>query len=399
MEPVLSVIIPTRDRRETLRTTIEGWIRHPSRLPFELSVVDDGSEDGTWEYLVAEAAREPRLRVSRQPHAGPAQARNRAIAEARGTYLLLGGDDVRPGKGLVDGHVAAHGLPHAPRFVLGRTEWDPERPVSPIMRHLTGFGGQQFRYSYLRDGQRLSFKYFYGSNLSLRRDELDALAEPFDAAFGGAALEDADLGYRLMGPRRDIEYRAQLLAWHDHPYDLAAFAQRQHRVGRSTAILFARHPEIAPDFGERQVIAAIESAASLRRRGEAVMSPGDVAEAERLLLASLATVEDLSHRWQERVYLDVFWYFQAKGMVEARTEATAAAPALGVLMGRALTCSLRAALRDTGCRLPADARAGLEQLCGRLERTGVAAGRHAGCLRWWITVRLRELRYALRPHA
>lgn len=374
-------------------------MRHECRVPFELAVVDDGSEDGSWEYLTARAAREPRLRVSRQPHAGPAQARNRAIAEARGTYLLLGGDDVRPGKGLVDGHVAAHDVPHPPRFVLGRTAWDPERPVTPVMRHVTGFGGQQFRYAYLRDGQRLGFKYFYGSNLSFRREELAALAEPFDPAFGGAALEDAGLGYRLMGSRRDIEYRAGLLAWHDHPYDIAGFARRQHRVGLSTAILFARHPEIGSDFGGRQVTAAIESAASLGRHGAEVMSPGDVAGAERLLLQSLATVEHLSHRWQERVYLGAFWYFQAKGMVEARAGATAAAPALGILMSRALTCSLRSALRDGGCRLPAEARAGLEQLCAQLVRAHVGESRLVRCVRWWLTVRLRELQYALRPHS
>ena len=34
-----------------------------------------------------------------------------------------------------------------------------------------------------------------------------------------------------MGSRRDIEYRAGLLAWHDHSYDVAGFAQRQYRVG------------------------------------------------------------------------------------------------------------------------------------------------------------------------
>jgi len=395
MPPVLSVIIPTRNRRKTLQRTIESWIRHECRVPFELVVVDDGSEDGTGEYLAAEAAREPRLRVSRQPHAGPAQARNRAIAEARGTYLLLGGDDIRPGEGLVDGHVAALEAPRPARFVLGRTEWDPERPVTPVMRHVTGFGAQQFRYDYLRNGQRLGFKYFYGSNLSLRRAELAALAEPFDPAFGGAALEDADLGYRLMGPRRDIEYRAGLQAWHDHPYELAGFAQRQYRVGRATAALFAKHPEIAPEFGEREVITAFESAASVRRRGDRVMSPAEVAEAEKQLLASLATVEHLGHRWQERIYLGLFWYLQAKGMVETKIPAPEIALVLGALLGRALYCPLRSALRDPGCSLPSDTRAALDGLTVRLA-SARGGGRPRGCLRWWLSIRARELSYVLR---
>ena len=395
MPPVLSVIIPTRNRRETLQRTIQAWIRHECRVPFELVVVDDGSEDGTSEYLAAEAVHEPRLRVSRQAHAGPAQARNRAIAEARGTYLLLVGDDVRPGEGFLDGHVAAHEGPRPPRFVLGRIEWDPERPVTPIMRHVTGFGGQQFRYDYLRNGQRLGFKYFYSSNLSLRRDELDALAEPFDPAFGGAALEDADLGYRLMGRGRHIEYRAGLVAWHDHPYDLAGFARRQHLVGRSTAILFAKHPGIAPEFGGQEVMAAIASATSPRRRGEGVMSPGEVEDAEAQILASLATVEHLSHPWQERIYMGLFWYFQAKGMAETRVPASEVAPVLGVLMGRAMACSLRSALRDPTCSLPSDTRATLDRLTLRLASAS-RGGRLPGCLRWWLSIRARELLYARR---
>jgi GT2 family glycosyltransferase len=395
MPPVLSVIIPTRNRQETLRRTIQAWICHECRVPFELVVVDDGSEDGTSEYLAAEAAHEARLRVSRQPHAGPAQARNRAIAAAQGTYLLLIGDDVRPGEGFLDGHVAAHEGPRPPRFVLGCIEWDPERPVTPVMRHVTGFGGQQFRFAYLRNGQRLGFKYFYSSNLSLRRDALGALAEPFDPAFGGAALEDADLGYRLMGRERHIEYRAGLVAWHDHPYDLAGFARRQHLVGRSTAILFAKHPGIAQEFGGQEVMAAIETATSPGTGEDGVMSPGEVADAEAQLLASLASVEHLSHAWQERIYMGLFWYFQAKGMAETQVPAPAVAPVLGVLMGRTMVCPLRSALRDPTCGLPSDTRATLDRLAVRLTSAS-RGGRLPGCVRWWFSIRARELLYEIR---
>ena len=43
------------------------------------------------------------------------------------------------------------------------------------------------------------------------------------------------------------------------------------------------------------------------------MSPGEVAEAERLLLESLATVEHLSHRWQERIYLGALLVLPGEG--------------------------------------------------------------------------------------
>ncbi len=399
MEPALSVVIPTRNRRAILQRTLDGYLRHEAQVPFEVVVADDGSDDATVEYLASASAREPRLRVVRQAHAGPAQARNRAIAEARGRYLLLAGDDVRPAEGLVDGHVAAHEGKDSPGPVLGRIDWDPERLVTPVMKHISGLGGQQFRYPYLREGQRLGFKYFYGSNLSFRRGDIEALTGPFDPAFGDAALEDVDLGYRMMGFRREIEYRPRLLAWHDHPYDVAGFANRQYRVGRSTPILFARHPEIESDFGGDLVATAIGIATSLISRGGAAVSPADVAGAEGRLLASLASAEHRSSRWQGRVYLGVFWYFQAKGMVESQVEAAVAAPALAVLMSRALTCALRGLLRDPTCGLTSEARADLAQLCAWLERNRVVVGQFGSCLRWWLEVRLREVRYALRPRS
>jgi glycosyltransferase involved in cell wall biosynthesis len=235
MRPALSVIIPTRNRVATLGRTLEAWRGHESGAPFEVVVVDDGSEDRTFEALTAAAAKDPRLRCLHQDGSGPAAARNRALASSTGEIVLFTGDDIRPGAGLVEGHVAAHAAKEAARFILGRTEWDDERPVTPVMRHITGFGGQQFRYAYLRDGLRLGFKYFYGSNLSVARQTLGATSGPFDASFRGAALEDADLGYRLMNRRQEIGYKADLLAFHDHPYDVAGFAARQRRVGLATA--------------------------------------------------------------------------------------------------------------------------------------------------------------------
>jgi len=391
MEPVLSIVIPTRNRLATLRRTVESWLRHWSRAPFELVVVDDGSEDGTGEYLVSEAAREPRLRALMQPASGPALARNRAIAESRGCYLLFAGDDIRPGEGLADGHVAAHEGPRAPRFVLGRTDWDPERPITGVMRHVTGFGGQQFRYDYLRDRERLGFKYFYGSNLSLRRSELDTLAEPFDPSFGGAALEDTDLGYRLLARRRGIEYRRGLLAFHDHPYDAVAFAERQQRVGRATAVLFAKHPGIASEFGAAELAKACATAERARSRGS-LATLGELDEAERRIAEWLGPRGDSRDRRLDRVYLGYFWYHQAKGMVEAQVPPSDRAPVLGALMGRALACPLAAAAEgDASSTAAEDERLGL--LARRL--AGAAGRRRVGaCLRWRLAVWLRERHHA-----
>lgn len=390
MRPVLSVIIPTRNRAETLRRTLAAWRAHNASETFEVVVVDDGSEDGTPGVLTEASAQDPRVRAFRQEASGPATARNVALAHAAGDLILFTGDDIRPAPGLIDGHVEAHRAAGASRFILGRTEWDDERPVTPVMRHIAGFGGQQFRYDYLRDRERLGFKYFYGSNLSTLRATLGEAAGPFDATFRGAALEDADLGYRLMGGRRDIGYRASLVALHDHPYDVRGFAARQRRVGQATAAFAAKHPEAAGEFGWSVVSAAIGAARTRDRNA----SLDDIGMVEDLLLAALHDARDRDHRILDRLYAGLFWYFQARGIAEGRVEDGDLPGVLGRLMRDALACPLRTAVRSHGNIFTGEAGGHLALVSARLSDLAgpVDAATH---LRQELAARAREWRYAL----
>jgi GT2 family glycosyltransferase len=90
--PRVSLVLPTFNRREALRDT----------LPFTLAVegvdevviVDDGSSDGTCEFLSTIA--DPRLRVVRhERRLGQPTCRNRGVAETNGDWVVFGEDDCR----------------------------------------------------------------------------------------------------------------------------------------------------------------------------------------------------------------------------------------------------------------------------------------------------------------
>ncbi|MFD2816570.1 glycosyltransferase family 2 protein [Paracoccus aerius] len=84
MRPLVSVIIPAYNAADTILATLAS-VQAQTYAPIEILVVDDGSTDTTRLIVERMAAREPRLRVICQQNAGVARARNRGLAEARGT--------------------------------------------------------------------------------------------------------------------------------------------------------------------------------------------------------------------------------------------------------------------------------------------------------------------------
>jgi GT2 family glycosyltransferase len=92
--PLVSIIIPTRDRLELLRTCIESVDAHTDYRPFEWIVVDNGSaEVATLDYL-AELSMRPDAGVIRSE--GPfnfSRLNNLGIAAARGEFVLLLNND------------------------------------------------------------------------------------------------------------------------------------------------------------------------------------------------------------------------------------------------------------------------------------------------------------------
>jgi GT2 family glycosyltransferase len=86
-----SVIVPTYNRRELLAQTLRSVCGQVFR-DYEVIVVDDGSDDGTEEWIRTQGSS---IRFLQQRHGGPGAARNLALQHATGDYIaFLDSDDL-----------------------------------------------------------------------------------------------------------------------------------------------------------------------------------------------------------------------------------------------------------------------------------------------------------------
>jgi glycosyltransferase involved in cell wall biosynthesis len=92
--PLVSVIVPTYNRRQLICQTIDSVLAQ-TYSHLEIIVVDDGSTDGTGELLKERYSSEPRVRYIWQQNAERAAARNTGIKAARGAFVaFLDSDDL-----------------------------------------------------------------------------------------------------------------------------------------------------------------------------------------------------------------------------------------------------------------------------------------------------------------
>jgi hypothetical protein len=103
--PHISVVIPTYNRKDYLKQAIASCFEGNERVNVEVVIVDDGSTDGTRDFL--RQLDDERVRPILQEHQGGQVARNRGLAEAKGKYLKFLDDDDWLAKGALNAEVSA----------------------------------------------------------------------------------------------------------------------------------------------------------------------------------------------------------------------------------------------------------------------------------------------------
>jgi glycosyltransferase involved in cell wall biosynthesis len=232
-----SVVIPTYNRLPILEKCLqamENQVLRPdgSVEGYEIVLVDDGSTDGTVEWL--RSANLPHLKLYEQNHKGAAIARNFGVQQAIGDTIIFIDSDLVVLEGFLQHHADALSAAYTrgnPRvFTYGRVvnTCNFEQPTSEPFK-VTDY----------------SRAFFATGNVAIAKRWL-LEAGLFDAQFTQYGWEDLELGVRLKNNGLSLIKCPEAVGYHWHPAfsidELPDLIDKEIQRARMGVVFYQKHP-------------------------------------------------------------------------------------------------------------------------------------------------------------
>src|SRR5690554_5093462 len=228
MSSKISVIIPTYNKVQHLELTLFCLGKQDlSDDLFEVIVINDGSTDGTKEFLNDLRVRY-NLRFFHQPNRGQAIARNFGLQKAKGRIIVFIDDDLITPANFLRTHLESH--KHGDdKVILGRIYRINSSEFSDIRSLVLGNGDNTIcrLFDYVKQDlyldmvetifkkgfSSLAWICFTGGNSSVKR-ELLLKVGGFDSNFYRWGPEDIELGFRLNSAGIPFDYVPKAYNFH-----------------------------------------------------------------------------------------------------------------------------------------------------------------------------------------
>jgi glycosyltransferase involved in cell wall biosynthesis len=180
--PILSVIIPTRNRASLLYNALESLTlqTYPADN-FQVIVVDNGSSDETAEVCHHFQRRIPQLKRLYAPHPGLHIGRHEGLREATGEILVYADDDIEAQSTWLEGIAESFDNPEVALVggkILPKFEFPPPEWVNDLVSR-TDSGWSIGWYSILDFGDvphEIGHEYIWGCNFAIRKEVLRQVA-------------------------------------------------------------------------------------------------------------------------------------------------------------------------------------------------------------------------------
>jgi glycosyltransferase involved in cell wall biosynthesis len=236
----LSIVIPTYNRLPILEKCLRALERqhinanHPIE-GYEVVVVDDGSTDGTIDWLQTHQLELPHVKLFCQDHQGPAVARNLGVEKAQGDTIIFIDSDLVVTETFLQSHVDAlrqgeKDLGNDKLFTYGRVvnTANFEDPTSEPFK--------------ITD---MSRAFFATGNVAIARKWLEK-AGLFDTQFQLYGWEDLELGVRLKNLGLQLIPCPAAVGYHWHPAfslsQIPKLINQEIERGRMGVLFYQKHP-------------------------------------------------------------------------------------------------------------------------------------------------------------
>ncbi|MBE9129340.1 MULTISPECIES: glycosyltransferase family 2 protein [unclassified Coleofasciculus] len=235
-----SVVIPTYNRLPILEKCLRA-LEHQhlssdrSVIDYEVVVVDDGSSDGTLDWLESHKSEFPHVQRFAQNHLGPAAARNLGVEQAQGDTIIFIDSDLV---------VTEHFLQaHADALMEGQKKWGSDRFFTyGWVVNTCNFDNPTSEPYKLTD---FSAAYFATGNVAIARKWLEK-AGLFDTRFQLYGWEDLELGVRLKQLGLKLIKCPAAVGYHWHPpfalNQIPPMIDREIQRGRMGVLFYQKHP-------------------------------------------------------------------------------------------------------------------------------------------------------------
>ena len=234
----ISVVIPTYNRRAILEKclkSLESQDVCPEIEKYEVIVVDDGSTDGTFEWIKNNSSVLPHVRVLVQDHGGAAAGRNRGVKNSKGDVIVFIDSDLVVTPKFLSSHAKTisknwkkkgHKLCFTYGAVINTNNF--ENPTS-----------ENFKV------QDISWAYFATGNVAIDK-KLLVRSGLFDTVFRLYGWEDLELGERLRSMGVELVNCPNAVGYHWHPAfkidqipDLIRIEKERAKMG---LVFYRKHP-------------------------------------------------------------------------------------------------------------------------------------------------------------
>jgi O-antigen/teichoic acid export membrane protein/glycosyltransferase involved in cell wall biosynthesis len=229
--PRISVIIPTYNRLSSLVLTLESlWLQDFDSHAYEVIVVNDGSTDGTSDYLRSHT-KHPQLRYVEIENSGPYVARNRGAAVARGDILAFADDDCRYPTSwmtMIERTLRTTGADALAGAVINDSD---RNRLAMVYEDMNRYFAEAMN---TRPGEAL---FVTTNNFSCRRTVFEQ-AGGFDERFYFGA-GDREFAARLIALGRRVMFSSELVTFHHHEFrSVKSFVFHFYRQGRGSYLFY-----------------------------------------------------------------------------------------------------------------------------------------------------------------